>query len=338
MHTFDCIVVGGGQSGLATGYYLRRQKLDFTILDANPAPGGAWQHVWESLTLFSDSASSALPGWPMPHHSGFPPAAHVVDYLTRYEQRYDLPVQHGVTVDTVDAVLARAPFFHLTTSHGEFRARTVVAATGTWTAPFIPYYPGAFAGRQWHTATYPGLTPFLSADRSDRRCAVVGAGNSGAQIAAELALAGVDTAWYTPHPPRWMPDDVDGRVLFTRNRQRLLAQLRGEPDPGPVSDLGDIVMVPPVLRARDAGLLRASPMFESLSELHGVTDLIWATGFRPALRPFAGLLKDGKPTVEGFFPVGYGSWTGPGSATITGVSPFARETARRVAELVSRGQ
>lgn len=334
MHTYDCIVVGGGQSGLATGYYLRKKKLDFLILDANPSPGGAWQHVWDSLTLFSDAESSTLPGWPMPHYPGFPPATHVVDYLTRYEERYDLPVRHGVEVT---AVLDDAPFFRLSTTHGEFRARTVVAATGTWTAPFIPFYPGAFAGRQWHTANYPGPAPFLPDAQHDAgRVAVVGAGNSGAQIAAELALGGVDTTWFTTHPPRWMPDDVDGRVLFSRNRQRMLALAKGEPDPGSESELGDIVMVPPVLKARDSGLLDTTPMFESLDELteQGFSDLIWATGFRPALRPFTGLLRNGKPTVEGFFPVGYGSWTGPGSATITGVSPYARQVATTIAERV----
>lgn len=334
MCTYDCIVVGGGQSGLATGYYLRRQKLDFLILDANSSPGGAWQHVWDSLTLFSDAQSSTLPGWPMPSYPGFPPASHVVNYLTRYEQRYDLPVRHGVAVERV---LDDDPFFRLLTTHGKFRSRTVVAATGTWSAPFIPFYPGEFQGRQWHTASYPGPAPFLPGTQPEtQRVAVVGAGNSGAQIAAELALKGVDTTWFTTHPPRWMPDDVDGRVLFSRNRQRMLALAKGEPDPGSESELGDIVMVPPVLKARDSGLLGTTPMFDSLDELteQGFSDLIWATGFRPALRPFPGLLAEGKPTVEGFFPVGYGSWTGPGSATITGVSPYARQVAGDVAKLV----
>ena len=174
MHTYDCIVVGGGQSGLATSYYLRRQKLDFLILDANSSPGGAWQHVWDSLTLFSDAHSSTLPGWPMPSYPGFPPASHVVDYLTRYEQRYDLPVRHGVAVERV---LDDDPRFRLLTTHGEFRSRTVVAATGTWSAPFIPFYPGEFQGRQWHTASYPGCGPFLERGHNNP-VAVVGAGNS----------------------------------------------------------------------------------------------------------------------------------------------------------------
>ncbi len=62
----DVVVIGGGRAGLATGYYLRRQNLDFVILDARPAPGGAWQHTWDSLHLFSPAAYSSLPGRLMP--------------------------------------------------------------------------------------------------------------------------------------------------------------------------------------------------------------------------------------------------------------------------------
>ena len=88
----EVAVVGGGQAGLAVGFYLRRQKLDFAIFDAESHPGGSWQHMWPSLRLFSPANASNLPGWPMPSHPGFPPAEHVVDYLARYEQRYELPV------------------------------------------------------------------------------------------------------------------------------------------------------------------------------------------------------------------------------------------------------
>ena len=157
--------------------------------------------------------------------------------------------------------------------------------------------------------------------------AVVGAANSGAQIAADLLLSGVETTWYTRNSPRWMPDDVDGRVLFQRNRARLNAMLRGEPDPGADTNLGDIVMVPPVLRARDSGLLQDTPMFSSLDEVN--TDhLIWCTGFRPTLGPF----RHVRDTPR-LYLVGYGTWTGPGSATITGVSPFAKQAAHDVANI-----
>ena len=131
-----------------------------------------------------------------------------------------------------------------------------------------------------------------------------------------------------------MPDDVDGRVLFQRNRARLNAMMRGEPDPGADTNLGDIVVVPPVKRARDEGLLKSSPMFSSLDEVKA-DHLIWCTGFRPALGPFRALLDGRTPTVKGLFLVGYGTWTGPGSATITGVSPFAKQTAGDIAKLCS---
>src|SRR5699024_8407360 len=162
----------------------------------------------------------------------------------------------------------------------------VVAATGTWSAPFVPAYPGRFHGKQWHSATYPGPDLFRGSS-----VAVVGGANSAAQIAAELTRV-AEVTWFTRGEPRWMPDDVDGRVLFHRNRQRMLAILRGEGDPGADSALGDIVMVPEVLAARDEGRLRATPMFYSLDELSnaGVDHLIWCTGFRPALQPIRGLL------------------------------------------------
>lgn len=131
-----------------------------------------------------------------------------------------------------------------------------------------------------------------------------------------------------------MPDDVDGRVLFQRNSVRALAILRGEQDPGNDTELGDIVMLPNVLEARDFGELKATPMFSSLDEVDA-DHLIWCTGFRPALGPVRGLLDaDRSPTVDGLFLVGYGDWVGPGAATIVGVSPIARAAAASAADFL----
>lgn len=92
----DVVVIGGGQSGLAAGYHLRRTGREFVILDAETAAGGSWQHYWDSLRLFSPAEHSSLPGRPMPPWSpGFPPASHVVDYLAAHERRYDLPVRRS---------------------------------------------------------------------------------------------------------------------------------------------------------------------------------------------------------------------------------------------------
>ena len=105
----DAVVVGGGQAGLAAGYYLRRAGLtpgtDFVILDAEGSPGGSWQHMWDGLRLFSPATYSSLPGWMMPPWDdarlGFPPRTHVVEYLTRYESRYQLDVQRPHVVRAI---------------------------------------------------------------------------------------------------------------------------------------------------------------------------------------------------------------------------------------------
>ena len=99
----DVVVVGGGQAGLATGFYLRRAGLvpgrDFVIVDAARGPGGAWPRMWDGLRLFSPATFSSLPGWMMPPWDdatrGFPPRDHVVDYLTRYEVRITCQVPKG---------------------------------------------------------------------------------------------------------------------------------------------------------------------------------------------------------------------------------------------------
>jgi putative flavoprotein involved in K+ transport len=88
----DVIIIGGGQSALATAYFLRRAKLSFLILDAGEKPGGAWRHGWKSLRLFSPAQWSSIPGWTMPPvHNEYPSRNHVIDYLTQYEARYHSP-------------------------------------------------------------------------------------------------------------------------------------------------------------------------------------------------------------------------------------------------------
>ncbi|OEJ93481.1 ArsO family NAD(P)H-dependent flavin-containing monooxygenase [Streptomyces thermolilacinus] len=344
----DVVVVGGGQAGIAAGYHLRRQGLDFTILDAAPAPGGAWQHMWDSLRLFSPAEHSSLPGRLMPVQAGetYPDAGHVVDYLSDYEKRYGLPVQHGTRVNAVrrdgDRLLVEA-------DTGAFRARAVISATGTWSRPFLPAVPGreVFAGRQLHTVGYR-----CPADFTGQHVIVVGGGNSGAQIAADLALDGrVEVTWATRRPPRFLPDDIDGRALFDVATARRRALDTGRADTGGVASLGDVVAVPPVRAARDAGLLRARPMFSRLTTTGlqwadgsrtEADAVIWCTGFRPALAhlaplglrgphgrvPTVGTRAVGEPRLH---LLGYGDWTGPASATLIGVGRPARDAAHRIA-------
>ncbi|WP_406726508.1 ArsO family NAD(P)H-dependent flavin-containing monooxygenase [Streptomyces sp. GD-15H] len=357
----DVVVVGGGQAGLAAGYHLRRQGIDFTILDADPAPGGAWQHMWDSLHLFSPADHSSLPGRLMPTQPGetYPDTGHVVDYLADYEKRYDLPVQHGARVGAVrrdgDRLLVEA-------DSSTWRARAVISATGTWSRPFVPAVPGRglFAGRQLHTVNYRRPADFAELGVPPAggwgRVVVVGGGNSGAQIAADLALAGdVTVTWATRRPPRFLPDDIDGRALFDVATARRRALDAGRGDTGGVASLGDIVAVPPVRAARDAGLLRVQPMFPRLTATgirwadgsrSDADAIVWCTGFRPALAHLApldlrgprghvataGTRAVGEPRLH---LLGYGDWTGPASATLIGVGRPARDAARDIAQQLS---
>lgn len=336
------VVIGGGQAGLGTGFYLQRAGftpgIDFVILDAATEPGGAWAHMWPTLRTFSPTQYSSLPGWMMPTWSGdlgYPPAAHVVDYLTRYEQRYQLAVQRPVRVLAVER---SDNGFVVRTSDGNWIADHVISATGTWSRPFIPSYPGTFTGQQLHTAHYRDATDFAG-----QQVLIVGGGNSAAQILAEVSIV-AETTWVTQRRPRFLPDDVDGRALFDLATARRRAHDAGTDAEG-VAGLGDIVMVDTVRQARARGVLRARPMFARL-DTHGVRrpdgthlradTIIWCTGFRPAVSHLASLnLRGANGLIQThetravkeprLYLVGYGDWTGPASATLIGVGRTARD-------------
>lgn len=338
MASFDVIVIGAGQAGLAVARELSRTALSSVVLDAQDGPGASWRHAWDSLRLFSPARWSSLPGFLMPGgESEYPRREEVIAYLTEYERRYALNVRRPVRVK---AVTREGEGFRLATSLGEDHARFVVSATGTWDAPFIPDIPGrdAFRGVRIHSAFYRTPGPFTG-----QRVAIIGGGNSGAQILAEVSKV-ADATWVTLTPPSFLPDDVDGRVLFDVATQRYRAQQAGEAFRVP--SLGDIVMVPSVREARERGVLHAREMFTRMTETGVVWPdgteeafdaVIWCTGFRPSLghlAPLGVLEADGRVQVEGtravkesrLWLVGYGNWTGFASATLIGVGRSARAT------------
>ena len=346
MQPHDILIIGGGQMGLSLGYYLQRAKTDFLILDAEDGPGGAWRHGWDSLRLFSPAGYSSLPGWlmPPPAHKGYPTRDDVIDYLTRYEERYRLPILRPVRVHKVE----RADRHLLVrTDTGDFAARNIVSATGTWSKLYIPEVAGhdLFKGCQVHSAHYEQPEDFAG-----QTVLVVGDGNSGAQIMAELAPV-ARALWVTTDEPLFLPDDVDGRVLF----ERAVARIKAGPGDTPVGGIGDIVMVPPVKAARDRGDLVTVRPFVRMTADGAVwpdgTDMSvdainWCTGFRPALDHLRGLgviESDGRVLVEGqrsikeprLWLAGYGDWTGLGSATLMGAARTARDLANALSEAVT---
>ena len=340
----DVVIVGGGQSALAVAYFLRRTPLSFVILDAEQAPGGAWRHGWNSLRLFSPATWSSIPGWMMPPtQEGYPSRNHVIDYLQQYEQRYRFPVERPVRVTRVERTQTG---LRVCSDDRHWDAKAVVSATGTWSNPYIPPYPDAelFAGQQLHSANYVQAQPFAG-----KRVLVVGGGNSGAQILAEVSNV-AQTTWVTPVDPLFLPDDVDGRVLFERATERWKAQLEGRIIEQPVGGLGDIVMVPPVVEARARNALESVRPFERFTRNgviwadgseSAVDVVIWCTGFRPALQHLdtLGVINtEGRVEVQGtrstleprLWLVGYGEWTGSASATLIGVTRTARSTVNEI--------
>ncbi|PMS23945.1 pyridine nucleotide-disulfide oxidoreductase [Trinickia dabaoshanensis] len=345
----DVVVIGGGQAGLATSYFLRRGAIDYIVLDDQPAPGGAWRHTWDSLHLFSPAQWSSLPGWPMPaSQATYPSRDEVIDYLAKYEDRYRFPIRRPVHVESVSRIPGR---LLVRARQGDFSAKAVVSATGTWSAPYIPDYPGraAFRGRQVHSAWYRNPLELRG-----QNVLVVGGGNSGAQILAEISAL-CNATWVTLDEPAFLPDDVDGQVLFERATARWKAARDGQAGAAPVGGLGDIVMVPPVRAARERGALHSVRPFTHF-EADGVVwpdgtrsrvdAVLWCTGFRPALRHVDSLLirdADGVPRTEGtramgeprLWLVGYGEWCGAASATLIGVMRGARDTVRDIAQFLA---
>ena len=354
----DVVVVGGGQAALAVGYHLARELrgTDATVafFDDRAQPGGAWRDTWDSLRLFSPAEWSSLPGYLFPRHLGAgdatareaPHRDDVLDYLAAYEARYELPVWRPVRVTGVHRDAPDDPL-RVVTDRGTVRARAVVAATGTASAPFVPDVPGrlSFQGDQIHSSAYRSPTPFAG-----RRVLVVGGGNSGAQILAEVSAV-ARASWSVEREPRFLPPNVDGRVLFDAATARYHALQNGQ-DPDRPYGLGDVVQVPSVREAQRAGRLNdlrppvakvtASGVVWPDGSAEAFDAVLWCTGFQPALGfldPLGVLDARDRIRVEGtrstdeprLWLVGYGSWTGFASATLIGVGRSARSTARGIA-------
>jgi len=204
---FDTIVIGAGQAGLSAGYHLQQRDIDFVIVDAADRIGDVWRNRWDSLRLFTPAKYSGLPGMPFPAPPmHLPDKDEVADYLERYAERFDLPVRSSTRAESL---VRDGDRWILRTSRGTLQADNVVVATGPLQRPRVPEFAMHLSPdiHQLHSSDYH--SPF---DLPDGPVLVVGAGNSGAQIALELArhrkvwLAGRDTGH--------MPRRVLGRDLF----------------------------------------------------------------------------------------------------------------------------
>ncbi|QXE28667.1 flavin-containing monooxygenase [Microbacterium paraoxydans] len=291
MSTLDSIVIGAGQAGLSASFHLRRRGIEHIVLDADARAGGAWQHRWDALTMRDVHGVAELPGDTAPPRDGRRANIAVPEYFAAYEKAHDLPVLRPVHVRRVHD---DAGVLVVEADEGEWRTRTLVNATGTWTQPFLPHYPGmeTFLGEQFHTVDYPGPEHFLG-----KRVLVVGGGASAVQFLGALAPL-TETLWVTRRPPVWRDDDFTpeaGAAAVALVEKRVAA---GLPPESVVSVTG--LMLRP--QEREAERLGAyadrRPLFQRIEpdgvrwadgSFERVDVILWATGFRPAIGHLAPL-------------------------------------------------
>jgi putative flavoprotein involved in K+ transport len=287
--SYETIVIGGGQAGLSVGHYLAKRDTRFVILDENERVGDAWRKRWDSLRLFTPARLNGLPGMPFdaPQWS-FPTKDEMGDYVAAYADRFSLPVRTGVRVESVTQDDGR---FVVAIGDERLEARNVVVATGALRVPKLPPFASQLDPRvvQLHSADYRSPSQLQDGD-----VLLVGVGNSGAEIAYELAenrrclLAGATKGEIpVPHGSRRF------RVIFRAIRFFGHNVLRTDTRIGRKVGAKVAAKGPPLIRRKEADFAEVG--IERVGRVSGVQDglplledgrvldvpnVVWCTGFR----------------------------------------------------------
>jgi putative flavoprotein involved in K+ transport len=299
------VVVGGGQSGLSAARALCEAGLTPLVLEAGERPVGSWPRYYDSLALFSPVGYSAMPGMAFPGDpEHYPGRDEVVGYLEQYAEGLDVEIRTGTRVESVEG---NGHGFLVHTASGDaIEAAGVIAASGSFSNPYLPVVPGqeGFAGKVLHSAAYRNPNGFAG-----ERVVVVGAGNSAIQIGYELAQTTAVTL-ATRKPLRFISQRCCGKDLHYWLERTGFDDL-------PISWIAPFVTATLVLddgvyrEAVEAGVLERRPMFTAF-ERDGVVwsdgsqervdAVIFATGYRPSLgylEALGALDGDGLPQHTG---------------------------------------
>jgi putative flavoprotein involved in K+ transport len=291
--SFQTIVIGGGQAGLAAGYFLALQNENFIILDKSSRSGDAWRCRWESLRLFTPSQFDSLPGMQFPAaKNNFPSKDDVANYLEDYARQFHLPIRHNVNVESLRRT---EQGYQISTGKASFSARNVIIATGPFQLPYTPSFasqldPGIF---QIHSSAY-----FNPKQIPGKSILVVGAGNSGAEIAIELAKAG-KKVWLSGRDVGRVPANsplgklFDGRFIWwvmthlltvdTPIGRKIQAGAVQHGTPLGRAKRDEIAAAGVTFSPRLSGVQAGKPQLDDGRTLPA-DGIIWATGFRPDYR------------------------------------------------------
>jgi putative flavoprotein involved in K+ transport len=285
----ETVIVGGGQAGLAIGHSLARRERPFLILDANERIGDAWRKRWDSLRLFSPARFDSLPGLPLEAPAwSFPTKDELADYLESYAVHFDLPVRTGVRVDELTKVDGR---FVISAGDRRFEAENVVVATGAHHVPSIPSFAPQLDPRivQLHSSEYRNPSQLHEGDTL-----LVGAGNSGAEIALELSQTRrVLLAGRKPNEIPVRHGTLPGRLGFrtfrfvghnvlradTRIGRKVAPKLIAKGAPLIRTKLKDLDTAGVERVARVTGVRDGLPVLED-ERMLDVANVLWCTGFR----------------------------------------------------------
>jgi putative flavoprotein involved in K+ transport len=280
----DVAVVGGGQAGLAMGYYLRERGLRFVIFERGDSIAPAWRERWDSLTLFTPRRYSALPGLPFPGDpDGYPTRDEVIAYLERYAETFELPIELNREVHRVSQEGGR---FVLEMEGRRATADQVVVATGPFQTPFVPELAQDVDPGLWQAHSTGYRKP---ADVPEGTVLVVGGGNTGFQIAKELSTTHkVVLSVGSKQKP--LPQRIAGRDLFWwLTKTRLLSKTVESRLGSKLQYRDTLIGSSPreltrrygvEMKARATAATGRRVRFEDGSELE-VDAVIWATGYRP---------------------------------------------------------